>query len=594
MSKEKQVSTFSSAVAAESLRLDSLQSNNDSCGSSANIFERTQHKEVLSQQHTQKRRRLSSQDFRSLVAISSADIVCFEFARPIPCCLNPQDLVERIYTTSSSCLEASLAFALARGFETVDDVIDLPLFQLLPRAHGYEELFKRWHGLSLSGQGFEVSLQTADGQDLIVQAVMYGNITDDHLTRVWLILRDVTAQTRTLQALSQYAKVALVGQFSAGMSHDLNNHLTAIRCQLEVATSLTPPDSPALESLSAALQAVDGCHHMGQQLMMVGRGGNFKPGPIKILQVIQDSLRLVRYLLPARISLHFDPTPDDITVWADAVQLQQAFINLILNARDAISAAGTIQIAWERVSYQHSSQASQVSQASQALQASHASGSFVRISIADTGAGIGADVAPRIFDPFFSTKLERGGNGLGLSMIKSIVEAHDGSISFQSSAAGGTTFFVFLPIFSNQIEAIYVDDIHKSMQGSSSLGGLDLVIAEDDDAIRSMLLSVLTSMGHRVVVAPNASSLRSYLCNCGITPHLILLDDTMPDECGSDLLPELIATYPELPIIMMSGSSEIKNLISSYGNRVKFLAKPFAIHELQDLFYSVLKRDPIG
>ena len=588
MSKGKQVSTFSSAVAAESLLLDSLQSNNDSYDSTANIFERTQHKEILSQQHTQKRRRLSSQDFRSLVAISSADMVCFEFARPIPCSLNPQDLVERIYTTSSSCLEASLAFALARGFETVDDVIDLPLVQLLPRAHGYEELFRRWHGLSLSGQGFEVSLKTADGQDLIVQAVMYGKITDDHLTRVWLILRDVTAQTRTLQALSQYAKVALVGQFSAGMSHDLNNHLTAIRCQLEVATSLTPPDSPALESLSAALQAVDGCHHMGQQLMMVGRGGNFKPGPIKILQVIQDSLRLVRYLLPARISLHFDPTPDDITVWADAVQLQQAFINLILNARDAISAAGTIQIAWERVSYQHSSQASQASHASQSL------GSFVRISIADTGAGIAADVAPRIFDPFFSTKLERGGNGLGLSMIKSIVEAHDGSISFKSSAAGGTTFFVFLPIFPNQIEAIHVDDIHKSMQGSSSLGGLDLVIAEDDDAIRSMLLSVLTSMGHRVVVVPNASSLRSYLGKRGITPHLILLDDTMPDECGSDLLPELIATYPELPIIMMSGSSEIKNLISSYGNRVKFLAKPFAIHELQDLFYSLLKRDSIG
>ena len=579
MSKGKQVSTLISAVAAESLRLDSLQSNNDSCDSSANIFERTQHKEVLSQQHTQKRRRLSSQDFRSLVAISSADIVCFEFARPIPCCLNPQDLVERIYTTSSSCLEASLAFALARGFETVDDVIDLPLVQLLPRAHGYEELFRRWHGLSLSGQGFEVSLKTADGQDLIVQAVMYGKITDDHLTRVWLILRDVTAQTRTLQALSQYAKVALVGQFSAGMSHDLNNHLTAIRCQLEVATSLTPPDSPALESLSAALQAVDGCHHMGQQLMMVGRGGNFKPGPIKILQVIQDSLRLVRYLLPARICLHFDPTPDDITVWADAVQLQQAFINLILNARDAISAAGTIQIAWERVSYQHSSQAL---------------GSFVRISIADTGAGIAADVAPRIFDPFFSTKLERGGNGLGLSMIKSIVEAHDGSISFKSSAAGGTTFFVFLPIFPNQIEAIHVDDIHKSVEASSSLKGLDIVIAEDDDAIRSMLLSVLTSMGHRVVVVPNASSLRSYLCKCGITPHLILLDDTMPDECGSDLLPELIATYPELQIIMMSGSSEIKNLISSYGNRVKFLAKPFAIHELQDLFCSLLERDPIG
>ena len=588
MSKGKQVSTLISAVAAESLRLDSLQSNNDSCDSSANIFERTQHKEVLSQQHTQKRRRLSSQDFRSLVAISSADMVCFEFARPIPCSLNPQDLVERIYTTPSSCLEASLAFALARGFETVDDVIDLPLVQLLPRAHGYEELFRRWHGLSLSGQGFEVSLKTADGQDLIVQAVMYGKITDDHLTRVWLILRDVTAQTRTLQALSQYAKVALVGQFSAGMSHDLNNHLTAIRCQLEIATSLTPPDSPALESLSAALQAVDGCHHMGQQLMMVGRGGNFKPGPIKILQVIQDSLRLVRYLLPARISLHFDPTPDDITVWADAVQLQQAFINLILNARDAISAAGTIQIAWERVSYQHSSQASQASHASQSL------GSFVRISIADTGAGIAADVAPRIFDPFFSTKLERGGNGLGLSMIKSIVEAHDGSISFKSSAAGGTTFFVFLPIFPNQIEAIHVDDIHKSMQGSYSLGGLDLVIAEDDDAIRSMLLSVLTSMGHRVVVVPNASSLRSYLGKRGITPHLILLDDTMPDECGSDLLPELIVTYPELPIIMMSGSSEIKNLISSYGNRVRFLAKPFAIHELQEVIYSLLKRDPIG
>lgn len=579
MSKGKQVSTFSSTVAAESLLLDSLQSNNDSYDSTANIFERTQHKEILSQQHTQKRRRLSSQDFRSLVAISSAGMVCFEFARPIPCSLNPQDLVERIYTTPSSCLEASLTFALARGFATVDDVIDLPLVQLLPRAHGYEELFRRWHGLSLSGQGFEVSLQAADGQDLVVQAVMYGKITDDHLTRVWLILRDVTAQTRTLQALSQYAKVALVGQFSAGMSHDLNNHLTAIRCQLEIATSLTPPDSPALESLSAALQAVDGCHHMGQQLMMVGRGGNFKPGPIKILQVIQDSLRLVRYLLPARITLHFDPTPDDITVWADAVQLQQAFINLILNARDAISAAGTIQIAWERVSYQHSSQAL---------------GSFVRISIADTGVGIAADVAPRIFDPFFSTKLERGGNGLGLSMIKSIVEAHDGSISFKSSAAGGTTFFVFLPIFPNQIEAIHVDDIHKSVEASSSLKGLDIVIAEDDDAIRSMLLSVLTSMGHRVVVVPNASSLRSYLCKCGITPHLILLDDTMPDECGSDLLPELIATYPELQIIMMSGSSEIKNLISSYGNRVKFLAKPFAIHELQDLFCSLLERDPIG
>ena len=647
------------------------------------------------------RRLLSHDDFRNLVTISSASIACFDFSPPIPCSLNPESFVDSIFLTPSRCLEASLTFALSTGHPNVDSVIGRPLSELLPRHAGYESIFDRWRELSLSGQGFESTIRSLQGESLTFQTVVYGRMEHDHLERLWIVLRDVTPQARAVQALTQaelhyrslverpglllirmslggeieymsrcsqdllglaledmtdpaavleqlshpddreriqnmalsrsvrssvqsecelrlrlkngefhwfvvrqypklsasgcvehydllafdvqgqremelklaqYSKSALVGQMSAGLAHDLNNHLTAIRCQLELADSLTPSPSAVQDAIRAAQRAVGDCHRMGQHLLAVGRGGSSQPGAVNVADLIHNSLALIKYVIPPRISIRLSCGEPTTYVWCDAVQLQQVIINLVLNARDAIAADGEISVTLSRVSLRAAPSSPLVARPS----------SFVCISVRDNGSGISEEALGHLFSPFFSTKSERGGNGLGLCMVKSLVEAQNGMISFANEPSGGATFSVYLPLLTGSLHVIppVTDTPLLPLQ-------LTIVITEDTTEIRHALAHALSNMGHHVTTCGSAAELDSHLASHP-APDIILLDEHLPDQTSSKVLPKFASRHPKSRIILMSGEPGGLRSIEASHLGIATIQKPFALGQLIETIAHVM------
>ena len=641
------------------------------------------------------RRCLSQDDFRNLITISSASIACFDFSPPIPCSLESSGFVVSLFETPSRCLESSLTFALSCGHATVDDVIGLPLSSLLPRNLGYGDAFRRWHESRLTGQGFEASVKTAQGDQVTLQAVCYGRFEEDHLTRLWLVFRDVTPQARAVLALSQaelhyrslverpglllvrirpdgsydymsksteellgvtledvsanpaairnlahpddldkvrqildarvarhpavietehrlrlksgdyhwfivrqypklaasgeveyydllafdvqkqremefklaqYSKSALVGQLSAGVAHDLNNHLTAIRCQLEIAHSLTLDNSPAQDALRAVQRAVEDCHQMGQQLLTVGRGGSPKPASVKVPDLVAATLTLARYVIPPRITVRSHLGDPQSCIWGDPVQLQQVIMNLLLNARDAIVDRGDITVSVSRVSARGGTDS---------LTAGRFS-AFVCIAVRDTGSGIPNDALGHIFSPFFSTKRDRGGNGLGLSMVKTIVEAQHGFISFSNEPTGGATFSVCLPLLTDAGEPLpkpasgHCTDARRS----------SIVVAEDADDIRHALVSCLAALGHVVTAVASGRDLAKHLLSCVPPPDLLILDEHLPDQIASESLPDIRRLQPSAKILIVSGEPTRLAEIGRSIPAIATLPKPFTLPEL--------------
>lgn len=642
------------------------------------------------------RQRLSPQDFRNLITISSASIACFDFAEPISCASPEGDFVDLVFGVPSRCLEASLTFALGSGYAAVDQVLGRSLSQLLPQELGFGGLIRRWWHLSLSGQGFEVPLVGRDGSHLTVQAVVYGRIERENLSRLWVVLRDVTPQARAVQALSlaelhyrslverpglllirirpdgsheymsrhsqetlgistaqlnsgpdsfldlvhpddlphvrcllesrqagtrdvreaevrlrlasghytwfalrqfpklspsgdvecfdliafdiqnqrelelklaQLSKSAIVGQMSAGIAHDLNNHLTAIQSQLDRAGTMAQP-GPVADALHAAQQAVRDCYRMGQQLLAVGRSGTPLQSAVRVASVAAQAVELIRPLIPSRIALEIIAHDDGLSVWADEAQLRQVIINLVLNARDAVPGAGRIQVEIRRVS------------ASEVAVKGPASGakSLVSLSVKDSGTGISAEDAARIFTPFFTTKRDHGGHGLGLSMVKALVEAQNGTIVFRSDATVGTTFIVLLPILGDE-------GAGKAVQSSERAGTnekIEVIVAEDNGEIRRSLADSLSALGHRVEAVASGAELSQLMSRHPPGRRLLILDEFMPDQIGSEALPGLLRLNPELHVILMSGAPLISPAGQDAAARTTCLQKPFSLVELVD------------
>lgn len=655
------------------------------------------------------RRHLSHDDFRNLITISSANIACFDFSPPINCSVSPSSFVKALFSTPSRCLESSLVFALSCGHPTVDSVIGLSLSELLPPQRGYTGVFRRWHESRLAGQGFEATVSSAQGEEITLHTVVYGRFEDEHLTRLWIVCRDITAQSRAVFALSQaelhyrslverpglllvrirpdgsyeymsrstqellgvsleevsaepaairnlvhpddldkvrhildaraarhagvietehrlrlkggeyhwfivrqypkvspsgeveyydllafdvqkqremesklaqYSKSALLGQLSAGVAHDLNNHLTAIRCQLEVAQSVTEDNVPAQDALKGARRAVDDCHQMGQQLLTVGRGGAPKPAAVSVQELVTGALALARYVIPPRIVLHSSLGDPHARVWGDAVQLQQVLMNLLLNARDAIIGQGDITVTASLVSARGGIDTVAAGRFS----------TFVCISVRDTGSGISSEALGQLFSPFFSTKRDRGGNGLGLSMVKTIIEAQNGFISFSNEPTGGATFSVHLPLLASpECHA----GTHKRSAACSAFPSR-IVVAEDSDDIRNALVSCLSALGHSVAAVATGRELGEHLLSSGTPPDLLILDEHLPDQIASESLSHIRRAHPSAKILIVSGEPAALAEISRTMPGIATLPKPFTLPELALKVSRLLAHEIVG
>ena len=383
------------------------------------------------------------------------------------------------------------------------------------------------------------------------------------------LLEDVTDRTVLEQQLRQAQKLEAVGRLAGGVAHDFNNLLTVILgCGEHLLND--PPEDPveARVELESMLDAARRASDLTGQLLTFGRKKPLKLVTVGLGRVLEDMQSMLARLIGTDIEVQVQDLSAGSSVRTDPVQLQQVLLNLAVNARDAMRGGGTLRFELCNVESGHDP-----------VPTSVPPGSYVRLSVSDTGSGISPEHLERIFDPFFTTKSAGEGTGLGLATTYAIVRQSGGAIQVESREGEGTTFRVHLPRVEPE-EAPPVEPAELATTG----GGETVLLVDDDHQIRSLTEKLLRSGGYEVL---SAASLDEALALHGQHERqigLVLSDLIMPGGRGTDLAQQLRARTPDLRLILMSGLGD-GDLGEGHD---AFLQKPFRRAELLDAVRRVL------
>ncbi|BBU69721.1 hypothetical protein ICHIJ1_10150 [Fluviibacter phosphoraccumulans] len=358
-----------------------------------------------------------------------------------------------------------------------------------------------------------------------------------------------------------------IGQLSSGIAHDFNNLLTIIIGNLNLLIDKNPTNTELIELASPALDAGKRGAQLIQRLLSFSRQQPLKPKVIDVSTLVADITPLLERSLPSRIKLAIESKGGQpLIARIDAHQLENALLNLIVNARDAISESGLIVIRTD----------TKILNDTEAQEFDVPAGSFISLDISDNGFGMEPDIVSRIFEPFFTTKDFGRGSGLGLSMTYGFVKQSGGGILVRSEPGQGTTITIVLPIHQDYPEE---QVIGESEQPTIRREGQLVLLVEDDAAVREIVRKQLMELGHPVIESTNASEAMR-LINQVADISILLTDVIMPgSQNGRELAQEAKIRKPSLHVIIMSG---FEDLNKSEINRPTFtsLSKPFTKKQL--------------
>jgi PAS domain S-box-containing protein len=390
---------------------------------------------------------------------------------------------------------------------------------------------------------------------------------------------DITERKRAEQALReadeqlrQSQKMEAVGQLASGVAHDFNNLLTAIRGYASLARNTLHEDHPALESLDQVEEASRQATGVAGALLTFARRTRSEKYPVNVAQAVESATRLFRRTLPPSVRLVVDTAAaDHLWVLADSTQLQQVVINLLLNAKDAISALaegngkaeGTLTVS------AHPARPPRVR-----LLALRPRPTTVNITVRDTGIGMSPEIKARIFEPFYTTKPRGRGTGLGLAVIHGIVQDHGGSITVDSTPGAGSSFTVSLPM--TQAPAVIIEP-RPDEPVISGAGGLAL-LAEDNQLVRGLLASMLAALGYEIAHASSADQALKVVSGIDLPIDLLVVDHDLPGAGGLQLLAEVRAQGQDTRAVIVT-SAAAPDEPSRRG--VVFLRKPFQLADLR-------------
>jgi PAS domain S-box-containing protein len=373
---------------------------------------------------------------------------------------------------------------------------------------------------------------------------------------------EVGERLKAEEALRQAQKMEAVGQLTGGIAHDFNNLLTPIMGGLELIAARV--EDPRLKRIAeTALESTRRGAKLTGQLLAFSRIQRISMAPVAVNEVIEAMQRLLRHTIggAVRIETRLDPAAGHGV--CDANQLENAILNLAINARDAMAKGGTLTISTDRV---------QLTEA-----ADHPAGEFVRIVVADTGEGMSPDVLARATEPFFSTKPLGKGTGLGLAQVYGIAQQAGGTLRIDSEPGRGTSVEILLPAADAPppAEAGEAGAAAAAPRGAS---GTRVLVVDDDDDVRAFLTESLEGLGCTIVSAASGAegleALRQW------RPDLALIDYAMPGMHGADAARAARRIHPGLPIVFVTGYAESEQLEAALGGEVPVLRKPFTLDEL--------------
>jgi two-component system cell cycle sensor histidine kinase/response regulator CckA len=376
------------------------------------------------------------------------------------------------------------------------------------------------------------------------------------------LLRDVTEQRDMAQRLAQSQKLDAVGRLAGGIAHDFNNLLSVIQsCGEMLLRNLAGSDNKRVE-VGHILNAAQRAALLTRQLLSFSRQQVVQPRTLQVNDVVRQIEVMLRRVIGEHIEVvtHLDDRLGLVKM--DASQLEQVIVNLALNARDAMPDGGRLSIETSNVDNRDGELATQPS------------GDFVRLTIRDSGMGMGAEIKRRMYEPFFTTKDVGKGSGLGLSTVYGIVEQNGGHILCQSAPQEGTEFEIYLNrTYASEPRHQAVAPLPTQI-GPNGVGTILLV--EDEDSVRRVAAAILRNHGYTVLEARRPSDALQICERGNLSIDLLLTDVVMPESSGPALAAELKARFPKMGVMYMSGYSGDNALMGkALRNGITFLQKPF-------------------
>jgi two-component system cell cycle sensor histidine kinase/response regulator CckA len=361
-----------------------------------------------------------------------------------------------------------------------------------------------------------------------------------------------------------------VGQLAGGVAHDFNNLLMMVGTQAQLMAMDDGMSAESRDGVNEILDAVKRASSLTQQLLTLSRRKVIEMEDMDLNESVAHTAKLLRRVIAEDIPLDVRYAPQPLPIRADQGMLEQVLINLAVNARDALGPGGQIRI----------STSMQVVDAGLKNMPHAREGSFACLTVTDTGSGIAPDVLGRIFEPFFTTKDVGKGTGLGLATAHGIVAQHAGWISVDSTPGKGSAFRVYLPL----AVAPRVVATNGKRAGEPTSAPETVLLTEDEEGVREVLLKGLRQMGHSVLSAHNAGAAVAQFEKAAGQVDVLITDIVMPGGMnGWDLARELRSRKPELRVIAMSGySSGVSRPGGSYLEDLTFLQKPFTLENLAE------------
>jgi PAS domain S-box-containing protein len=392
---------------------------------------------------------------------------------------------------------------------------------------------------------------------------------------------DITEKKSLEKQFLRAQRMESLGTLAGGIAHDLNNILTPILA----AAQLLPLTLPHLDERNKHIvqMLVDSSRRgsdLVQQILSFARGMDGQRAVLQVGHLLAEVVNIARQTFPKNIDIERDLSTRDLwTVSADATQLHQVFMNLCVNARDAMPNGGTLSITAENL---------QIDEHYARMNLEAHVGPYVVITVSDTGSGMPPEVIERIFDPFFTTKEEGKGTGLGLSTVLGIIKSHGGFIDVYSELGNGCCFKIYLP-------ATESEEAAQSDQASSNLmGNGELILTVDDEAsIREITKISLEAFNYQVITAKDGIEALALFAEQHKSIRFVLLDLMMPSLDSATIIRTLQRIDPQVQIITMSGLATNEPLASSISENVKaFLAKPFTAQDLLQTLHNLKTASP--
>ena len=397
------------------------------------------------------------------------------------------------------------------------------------------------------------------------------------------VTRDITTWKKTQEALHrsedrlrQAQRLEAVGQLAGGVAHDFNNLLTVIQGNHDLLMRDFHTADPRRIRLEEIGKAADKAASLTRQLLAFARRQRLETEVLSLNEVVAETEPILNRLLPEDIRISVELDSDLGHVEADRGQLEQVLLNLVINARDAMPRGGSLRVATSNVD---------LTTGYEVYEPPVIPGLYIRMEVSDDGPGIPEELQSKIFEPFFTTKEVGQGTGMGLATVYGIIKQSKGYVWVESRETQGTTFEILLPLCNKSRT-----EQRLPVTGIAASGSETVLLAEDEDAVRTLTGSILKEFGYRVLEAASGREAMEICATEGGRIDLLLTDLVMPEMWGDELAWRLRSAFPKIRVLYLSGYGDRRHKRRASGDG-RFLEKPFTAERLLEKVREVLEAE---